>query len=118
VIRVLVFSIVLALAIGPNAALPCLTGCEEPQAVAVSGCHDEDAVGSMSLTQDTCDHVVLHTVAFLEDQVRRAPVPDAGHGVVTSRYQLTPPMIQGHPWHGRGSERSIEHQPISTALRI
>ena len=77
--RAAVLSIVLTLAVGPNASLLCGTWCD-PQAVAARGCHDEDPVTPPSVAGDgSCDHVVLSVAAFLREDVRRGvSAPDAG----------------------------------------
>jgi hypothetical protein len=118
-VRGAVLSIVLTLAVGPEAALLCRARCH-PQAADASACHDEKQVSSSSVGADaTCDHVVLNIAAYLREDVRRGvSAPDTSHTLPVTRYQLAPSTT--HPRAGKepGREWSLEKRTLATALRI
>lgn len=118
VVRAFVLSIVLTLAGGPNASLLCRTWCD-PQAAAASGCRHEDPATSPSVAgDDSCDKVVL-SAAFLREDVRRgASAPDADDAVLVPRCQLAHSTTDARPRQEPGREWSLDHRPLSTALRI
>lgn len=113
-----VLSIVLALAMGPNAQLLCGTWCD-PQA-AGGGCHDEDPVTSPSVAgDDGCDHVVLSPAAFLREGVRRGvSAPGADHDLGVLRYQLALSTPAALPGNDTARTWPLGKRPLSTALRI
>lgn len=119
VFRAVVLSIVLTLAVGPNATLLCGTLCDPP-AAAASACHDEDPATSPSVGgDDSCDHVVLNAAAFLREDVRRGVfAPDAGHAILVPCYQLAHSTTDARPGQEPGPEWSLDQRPVSTALRI
>lgn len=116
--RASVLSIVLTLAAGPNAALLCRTWCD-PQAAAASGCHQEAPATSPSMAgDDTCDNV-LSAAAFLREDVRGGVASqDADQAVLVPRYHLAYSAIAARPGQEPGCGWSLDHRPLSTALRI
>ena len=117
--RAAVLSIVLTLAIGPNAELLCKAWCH-PQANAANECRHEEPANSASVAGDNgCDHVGLNVGAFLREEI-----PPGGHSsgvahaVVVPRYQLARLTTDARPAHEPGREWSLEKRPLSTALRI
>jgi len=119
VFRVAVLSVVLTLAVGPNASLLCRTRCDQ-KAAAASGCHHEELTGSAIVAgDDGCDHVVLGVAVFLREDARRGvSAADAAHAIVVPRYQVAYSTIDGHPGHEPGREWSLEKRPLPTALRL
>lgn len=117
--RAAVLSIVLTLAVGQNASLLCGTWCD-PQAVAASGCHDEDPVIPPSVAGDgSCDHVVLSLAAFLGEDVRRGvSAPDTDHAIAAPRYQLAHSTPAARPGNDTAHRWPIGKRLLSTALRI
>ena len=117
-LRAALFSIVLTLAAGQNAALLCLVWCGS---LATSDCHHRDSGStSASVASDTsCDHVAPGVSAFLkEDGSRTASAPDGDHAIEVPRYHLRHLTTDARPGHEPGHERSLANRPLSTALRI
>ena len=118
VFRAAVLSIVLTLAVGPNAALLCRTWCDQQVATA-SRCHHETSTTSPNVAgDDSCDSSVL-SAAFLREDVRRGvSPPDGDQAIPIPRYQVACSTIDARPGHEPGREWSLEKRPLSTALRI
>jgi hypothetical protein len=117
--RIAVLSFVLTLAAGPSAALLCRTGCD-PQGAAASGRPHHDPSTSPSVVgDDSCDNVALGPAAVLREDVRRGvSAPDAGHAILVPRYQLADVTSNARPGREPGREWSLDHRPLSTALRL
>lgn len=111
-------SIVLTLAVGPNATLLCRTWCDH-KAAAVSGCHHETPGTSPSVAgDDTCKNV-LSAAAFLREDVRGgAPSHSAAQADLVPRYQLARLVSDARPGHEPGREWLLEKRPLPTVLRI
>ena len=118
-VRGAVLSIVLTLAIGPNAPLLCRIWCH-PQADAATGCPRMDPTTSPSVAGDPrCDQAVLSAAAVLPEEVRRVvSAPDTAHAIQVTRYQLASSATDSLPRHERRRAWSVEKRPLSTALRI
>jgi len=123
VFRVTVLSIVLALAVSPNARLLCQAPCDrgstsEP---AAEECHHIGLPINRVIvaTDDTCNTLVLGVAPFItEDTQRPTLAPTGQQGVLVSRYQLTqatagdgPPVHPAIAW-------AFEKRPLSIARRI
>jgi hypothetical protein len=119
VLRAAVLSIVLTLAVGPNASLLCRIWCH-PQADAATGCHHVDPTTSPSVAGDgSCDHVVLSAAAVFPDNVRRAvSAPDADYAILVPRYQLALSTTDTRPRPEPGREWRLENRPLLATLRI
>ena len=113
-----VLSIVLALAVGPNASLVCRM-CHQ-KAAAASECHHEPLATSPSVADgDGCDRVVLGVAAFLREDMRRGvSSPDMNQAIPIPRYQLAHSTTDARPGREPGRERPLENRPLSTAVRI
>ena len=121
VFRAAVLSIVLTLAVGPNASLLCRTWCGDQQAAAASGCHHEAPATSPSVAgEDCCDSAVLGIAALLlKDERLSVSSPDGGHAILVLRYQqlaLSPTDARRGDEPGRAW--SLERRPLPTVLRI
>lgn len=118
VFRASVLSIVLALAVVPNAALVCRTWCDQ-KAAAASRCHHEAPTTSLSVAgDDLCDDV-LNSAVFVREDVRRGvSSPDADHAIPVPRYQLAHSTTDASPRLAPGHQGSLDTRPLSTALRI
>jgi hypothetical protein len=118
VFRTAVLSIVLTLAIGPNAELLCAAWCH-PQSRAAIECHHEHTTTFPGVAgDDSCEHLVLSVGAFLPEFRPEATSPNVGHAVAEPRYQLALPTTEAEPTREPGRTGSLENRPLSTALRI
>ena len=117
--RAALLSVVLSLAVGPNAELLCKARCH-PQAAASAECHHAESTNSAGMAGDNnCDHVVLSVGTFLREEFRPGrPSLNAGHAVVVPRYQLAHLTTDARPGQQAGREWSLEKRPLPTALRI
>ena len=117
-VRTVVLSIVLTLTAGPSAALVCRTVCH-PEAAAASGCHDEAPVSSATVAgNDSCDDVVLGAAILPIEAGRASTSPGANHAVVVMPFQLANSTTQPRAGQEPARARSLDHRPLSTALRI
>ena len=117
--RAAVLSIVLTLAVGPNATVLCRTWCDR-QSAAATGCHHEAATTSPNVaSDDNCDDMGLSAAAFLREEVRR-PVfaPDAAHAVLVPRYRLAQSTIDASRRHEPGRVWPFGQRPLPAVLRI
>jgi hypothetical protein len=119
VFRAAVFSIVLAVSAGPDAALLCKVLCDSAP-VAASGCHRKDVSPSLNVAgTDNCGSgVVGGALLFKEDPRRGASDHDARSAVVVPRYQFVPATYRDVRADGSGLGSSPEPEPLLTALRI
>ena len=118
VFRATLFSIVLTLAVGQNAALWCTVWC--PDATSTVCPHQESTTSpSVRTTDDTCANVAVGAVAFVrEDGRRTAPAPDAQNALVVLRFQLVAPQTDLRHRHESGQRMLLEERPLVIALRI
>ena len=116
VFRAVLVSVVLTVAIGPNAGLLCTAWCYDDTSM---GCpHHESATSASVRADDTCN-LALEAVAFVrEDGRRTAPAYDARNALVVLRFQLV--ALPTDPRSGYESERRLrlEERPLVIALRI
>ena len=118
VFRAAVLSIVLTLAIGPNAELLCAAWCH-PQSHAAIECHHEHPTTFPGVAgDDNCEHLVVSVGAFLPEFRPEATSPVVDHAVAEPRYRLAPPTMEAQPAREPGRQGSLENRPLSTALRI
>jgi hypothetical protein len=119
VIRLAVLSIVLTLAAGQNAALLCKVWCD-PHKAPATGCHQQHAPTSLSVTGvDHCNDVVLSVAAFVREDVRPlVSAPDGQHALVARRFQFGPSLTGTRSGNTPGQDRLLEKRLLLTALRI
>lgn len=120
--RTFVFSIVLTVAVAPNAALLCRAWCH-PQVAAASACHHEEPSTTSSVvanaTCDECDQVAPGAAQFLREDVRRSVSnPDVDHAILVPRYRLAQLTIDARSGPEPGRQAPLEHRSLPTALRI
>ena len=117
--RAAVLSIVLTLAVGPNASLLCAIWCH-PEAAAAGPCEHPNPTGTPSVTSNaSCPDIAAASTAFVREDVRRGvSAPDALQAVVVAPFQFTPPP--SYPTSVRESaQRSLlDARPLVLALRI
>jgi hypothetical protein len=118
VFRAAVLSIVLATSGAPTAALLCRTWCD-PIAAAVSGCHHERLANfTIVAGEDGCRNTVLGSASPAQENVRRNVSPGWQYTLALPRYQLTSPSAETRRHLRADRDRSLDNQPLSTALRI
>lgn len=91
-VRAVVVSIVLTLAVAPNAALLCSAWCHA-QAATPSNCHHQkDASAPRVSANDCCVTVVMSVATFFREDVRRGvSAPDAGYSAFIPAFKLPRP---------------------------
>jgi len=116
-IRATVLSIVLALAVGPNASLLCRTLCD-PKAAAMDGCHQEAAATSSSIAADDGCADVSDSAALLREDVRGDGSRDGDLAVPLLRHHFQRSATDARHGQEPGREWSLEKRPHSIALRV
>ena len=117
--RAALLSIVLTLAIGPNASLLCRAACDQPKA-AGSGCDHKGPVTSASVAGDNCcDEALLGVAEFLAKDVR-SDVSFANAHRATPQFasELVRPAVDARPGDKPGREWPIDQQRLKTTLRL
>ena len=118
VFQALALSIVLTMAVGPNAELLCKTWCHPP-ASAENECHHAAWTDSLGVAGDNCDHVLLNVGVFLREEVRpRGPGPNVGDIIAVSRNQFAQLTADARLGKELGRGSSLETLPLSAVLRI
>jgi hypothetical protein len=121
VFRAALLSIVVSLAVGPNASLLCGTWCAA-KAAAASGCHHKTLCDTLGVARDSnCDNVVggpAATAALREDVRRGVSSQDASQAVPVTRDQFVQLTIDAAPGHEPWRAPTPDSRPLSTALRI
>ena len=118
VFRSAVVSIVLTLAVVQNAALLCGVRCHLPE-VASGACEPQHQATSPSVTgNDSCTQFVAGATAFVREDVRRGPAPDAHHGVVVAWFQFAPPQAYSTSGRQLRQQTPFRASPQILALRI
>lgn len=116
--RVAVLSIVLAMTGTPTATLLCRTWCD-PDAAATSGCyHERLATVTIVAGRDGCRNTVLSATSIVQENVRRTVPPGRAYALPLPRYQLAPSTVGSRLRPGADRDRSLDNQPLTTALRI
>jgi hypothetical protein len=134
VFRVVVLSIVLTLAVGPEVAVLCVAWCH-PQGPGASTCHKQPSTaagashygepsGASSVTSvdDTCpdcENVGFGAAQFLREDVRRsASALAAVHACLFPRYQFAPSTTGSRTDQQPERAWSLEARSLLVALRI
>jgi hypothetical protein len=119
VFRAAVFSIVLTLAVGQNAALLCKAWCY-PHAATAAACRHQDPTTSPSVTgTDNCNNVAVSAIAFVREDARRiASAPDAQNALVVPRFRFAPPPTDSRSGYESGRLLLHAERPLVIALRI
>ena len=111
--------IVLAIAVGSNAAVLCKGSCH-PRNVATNGCHHQGATPFPLLSgDDTCNDAGLSVSAFIQENVRRA-VSDrhSENEAALTRHRFAPSTTLAPAGADAVRGWSLETLPFETALRI
>lgn len=108
--RAAVFSIVLTLAVGPNASLLCAIWCH-PDAAAAGPCEHPQTTSIPSVTtDDSCPAIAAGSTAFVREDMRRGvSTSHAQNAVVVPPFQFTPP-----PRHLVSTREAAQSPPIET----
>jgi hypothetical protein len=119
VLRAAVFSIVLTLAVGPNAALLCAVWCH-PEEARTSDCQHQDATASPRATgEDSCRTAPASTAAFVREDAKRASASaDAQHANPTPRFLVAPPLADATRAYPPPTSLGAAAPPVLIALRI
>ena len=117
VLRATLISIVLTLAVGPNATLLCRTWCG-PQAAASGGCHHDRATAPIISGDDSCDTVLLSATLLREGERRGVPSLDGGHAIPVFLSEVARSATDARRGHEPGREWSLDRRPLATILRI
>lgn len=114
-----VLSVVLIVAVGPNASLLCRPWCV-PHAATASGRHHEAPPISPSVAgDDRCNDGVPSVAVIFREHVRRGvSASDVDHAMVVPRFQIAPSTTAARSGQEPGREWSLEKRPLATALRI
>lgn len=117
--RAAVLSIVLTLAVGPNASLLCAVWCH-PDAAPAGPCEHPDPTSTPSITtNDGCPDIAASSTALVREDTRRGvSAPAAQQAVLVARFQFAPPPTHSAST-GESAQRSpLEARPLVVALRI
>jgi hypothetical protein len=119
VFRAALFSIVLTMAVGQDAALLCKAWCYLPQDLAL-GCQHQDATTSPTMNaDDNCRNLAVGAIAFVREDARRgATAPDTQNALVIPRFRFAPALSDSRSGYESGSQLQLKAQPRVTALRI
>ena len=119
VFRAALFSIVLTMAVGQDAALLCKAWCYLPQDLAL-GCQHQDATTSPTMNaDDNCRNLAVGAIAFVREDARRgATAPDTQNALVIPRFRFAPALSDSRSGYESGPQLQLKAQPRVTALRI
>ena len=119
VFRAAVLSIVLTLAIGPNASLLCSVWCH-PGAATTSTCQHQDATPSPRVTgEDSCKTAPSNATALIRKEARRgSPTPRAQQVIAVRQFQFVPPPTATSRAYETATSRVAAAPPFLIALRI
>ena len=116
--RAVLVSIVLTLAVGPDAALLCRVWCN-PQSAAASGCHHEGSSISPVVAGDSsCDRELGAGTFLRQEAGRLAGAVVVAHAIVVPRYQIAQLTTAARPDWATGGGWSLATRPLSTVLRL
>ena len=115
--RAALLSIVLTLAVGPNASLLCKVWCHDATS---AGCPHHDATPSPSVSaDDSCTGVVVAAVGFVREDARRtAAAPDAQNALAVPWFLLALSPTDLGLGFQCGRRLLLEERPLAIALRI
>ena len=104
---------------GQDTVLLCKVWCD-PAEAARTGCHQQDASTSPSVTgSDNCERVALNSAVLVREDVRRGMSDQsARHAVVILRYQLPASSRELRLGSDPGQASLVESRPLVCALRI
>jgi hypothetical protein len=115
VFRAAVLSIVLTLAIAPNAAVICAVWCH-PEETKTSACQHQDATTSALVTgEDSCRTVLAATTAFVRQEAKRG---SATAGVPQSLDVPHSPFARTSVIKPASASHAVVSPPLRIALRI
>jgi hypothetical protein len=119
VFRAAVLSIVLTLAIGPNATLLCSVWCHPAEATPAE-CQRQDATTSPRVTgEDSCRISPAGTTALAREEGRRgSAAAGADHAVAIPRFRVTRPLTHTSRTYELGHSHPGAAPPVLIALRI
>jgi len=117
VLRAALVSLVLTLALGPNAGVVCKVWCHDASS---TGCPHQDSATSPSVRAgDTCTTTAVGAVTLVrEDGRRTAPAPDAQNALGVLGFRLVGPPADPRSGYEPGRRRMLEERPLVIALRI
>ena len=118
--RSLVLSIVLTLAVAPDAALLCTTWCVS-QVPAASACHEGQAPAASHVIRGnaTCGNCArLGAVPFLQEHVRDASSLAGVHAVLAPRYPFVPSNAAARPLPQPRCQWPLEGRALPAILRV
>ena len=118
VFRAAVLSIVLTLAVGPNASLLCAVWCH-PDAAA-GPCEHPDATSRSSATSEhSCPAIGGGSTAFVREDVRRGvSTPQTKYPVVVPPLLFTPPPPHALSIHAGAQSPPLQTRRVVLTLRI
>ena len=120
VLRVAVFSIVVALAAGQNTALLCSVWCDPPEeAAGATTCRHEDQTGR-SVNANDCQKVTVAAIAFVGEHVRRGvSIPNTAKSAVhIASFAFTTPVSEHRGGREPGAQMPLEARFLVLPLRI
>ena len=119
VLRAAVLSIVLTLAVGPNAALLCAVWCH-PGAARTSECQHQDATTSPRVSgEDSCRTAQASATAVVREDARRGSAAAVvQHAVAAPRFQVAPPLADATRANPPRMSPAAYAPPVLIALRI
>lgn len=116
--RAAVLSIVLTLAIGPNATLLCAVWCH-PDEAKTSACQHPSATTSPSVAgEDSCRTVDARLAALVRDEAKRGQQPTSQPAATMPRFAFAPPRTDGTRSSGPNTALAVVSPPLLIALRI
>lgn len=118
VFRAVVLSIVLTLAVGPNASLLCAVWCH-PDAASAGQCEHPNATNTPRLgTDDSCPAIAAGSTAFVREDMRRGvSASQAQNAVVVPPFQFTLPLRHAPSTREAAQSPPLETRPLVT-LRV
>lgn len=119
VVRAAVLSIVLTLAIGPNATLLCSVWCRPDEAKS-SACQHQDAATSPLVTGGgSCQTAGASATALIREDARRgSPLAGAQHAIAVSRFRFAPPSNHTARPSDVATSLVADARPHLIALRV
>ena len=119
VFRAAVFSIVLTLAVGQNAALLCKAWCYPHEAPAAGCRHHEPTTSATVNGNDNCSGATFGAIAFVREDARRtASAQDAQNGLAVPRFRFVPSHSNSPFGYESGQPPPLQARPLAIALRI
>lgn len=116
--RAALFSIVLTLAAGQNAALLCGVWCHSGEGMAGPCEHKTESSSPGIVAHDDCS-IGGNAIVFVRDDARRGTsLPEVEDAVLVPRFALTAPAADTHSGYEPGSRLLLELRPLVLSLRI